>query len=169
MTLRITLRTGSLADVRGDTLEGLEPLPVPTRPLPSIEEARREGTLVLLAEDHPVNRKVLTLQLNLAGIQVECAENGDKALEMFRRGRYGLVFTDLHMPGLDGRQLTAAIRAHERENGVPRTPVIALTANVLSGEAERCLAAGMDDYLGKPVTIGQLSQKLERWLQPLPK
>jgi len=169
MTLRVKLRTGSPSDIRSDTIEGLEPLPMPTRPLPSVEEARREGTLVLLAEDHPVNRKVLTLQLNLAGIQVECAENGERALQMFRQGRYGLVFTDLHMPGLDGRQLTAAIRAHECASGASRTPVIALTANVLSGEMERCLAAGMDDYLGKPVTIGHLARKLERWLRPLPK
>jgi len=166
MALHITLPTGRAADVRSDAVEGPEVPPVSTRPLPTFEEAQREGTLVLLAEDHPVNRRVLTLQLNLAGIQVDCAEDGVAALAKFRNARYGLVFTDLHMPGMDGQQLAAAMRAHERETGAPRTPIIALTANVLTGEAERCLAAGMDDYLGKPVTIGQLSQKLERWLRP---
>ncbi|MGH8481357.1 MAG: ATP-binding protein [Nevskiaceae bacterium] len=168
MTLHITLPVGRPEDIRGDPLEALDAQVVATRAPPTPEQARLEGRLVLLAEDHPVNRRVLMLQLNLAGIQVDCAEDGVTALERFRTGRYGLVFTDLHMPGLDGWQLTAAIREHERTTGAARTPIVALTANVISGEAERCLAAGMDDYLGKPVTIGQLAQKLERWLRPLP-
>ena len=168
MTLRLALPIGEAANLRADVIEGADAR-MPERPLPTFEEARRDGALVLLAEDHPVNRKVLTLQLNLAGFQVDCAEDGTTALAKFRQGRYALVFTDLHMPGLDGRQLTAAIREHEGATGQPRTPVIALTANVLSGEAERCRAAGMDDYLSKPVTIGQLAATLERWLPALPK
>lgn len=164
ISLRITLPRGRPADIQGDPTERIVIPPVLTRPLPSIEEAQRKGSLVLLAEDHPVNRHVLTLQLNLAGFQVECAEDGSLALEKFKSGRYSLVFSDLHMPGLDGHQLTAAIRAHERETGAQRTPIIALTANVRSGEVERCLAADMDDYLAKPVTIEQLTLALERWL-----
>ena len=164
ISLRITLPRGRPEDIQGDPTERLAVTPVWTRPLPSLEEAQRKGSLVLLAEDHPVNRHVLTLQLNLAGFQVECAEDGPLALEKFKSGRYSLVLSDLHMPGLDGHQLTAAIRAHERATGARRTPIIALTANVRSGEVERCLAADMDDYLAKPVTIDQLTQTLERWL-----
>ena len=164
ISLRITLPRGRPQAIQGDPTERIVTPPALTRPLPTLDDARRKGSLVLLAEDHPVNRHVLTLQLNLAGFQVECAEDGSLALEKFKGGRYGVVFSDLHMPGLDGYQLTAAIRAHEREIGAHRTPIIALTANVLSGEVERCLAADMDDYLAKPVTIDQLTVTLDRWL-----
>ena len=167
MSLRLSLAIGQPSAPPDDGFELPKPPPIETRLQPERSDAPLAG-VVLLAEDHPINRKVLTLQLNLAGIQVDCAEDGTTALEMFRAGRYGLVLTDLHMPGLDGRQLTAAIREHEQRAGSPRTPIIALTANVVSGEAERCIAAGMDDYLAKPVTIDQLSRKLERWLRPLP-
>jgi len=164
ISLRISLVRGQVTDIQGDPTERIAAAPAWTRPLPSFEEAQRKGSLVLLAEDHPVNRHVLTLQLNLAGFQVDCAEDGSLALEKFKSGRYSLVLSDLHMPGLDGHQLTAAIRAHERATGARRTPIIALTANVRSGEVERCLAADMDDYLAKPVTIEQLTLTIERWL-----
>lgn len=167
MSLRITLSRGDPADLQKEAETEVAAGPIWTRPLPAPDEARREGSLVLLAEDHPVNQKVLTLQFNMAGFQVDVAEDGLRALEKFKGGRYGLVFTDLHMPGLDGYQLTAAIRAHERASNAPRTPIIALTANVRREEMERCLAEDMDDFVAKPVTIGQLSAMLERWLPGL--
>ena len=141
-----------------------EEAPVATRPKPSREQAEREGSLLLLAEDHPVNREVLAGQLNLAGFFADTAEDGARALERFGVSSYGLVFTDLHMPGLDGYQLTAAIRDLEAARGRTRTPIVALTADVVREHVERCLAAGMDDYLLKPVTIRQLVEKLQRWL-----
>jgi two-component system sensor histidine kinase EvgS len=141
-----------------------EELPVATRPKPTREQAEREGSLLLLAEDHPVNREVLTGQLNLAGFFVDTAPDGTSALERFGAARYGLVLTDLHMPGLDGYQLTAAIREFEQSIGRARTPILALTADVLREHVERCLASGMDDYLSKPVTIRQLVEKLRQWL-----
>jgi len=144
-----------------------EELPVATRPKPTREQAEREGSLLLLAEDHPVNREVLTGQLNLAGFFVDTAADGTSALEKFGANRYGLVLTDLHMPGLDGYQLTAAIREFEQSAGRPRTPIIALTADVVREHVERCLASGMDDYLSKPVTIRQLVEKLRQWLPQL--
>lgn len=137
---------------------------VRTRRKPDREEAQREGSVLLLAEDHPVNRKVLATQFDLAGFIVDTAEDGLCALEKFTTGGYGLVFTDLHMPGLDGFQLTTAIRELETRRQLPRTPVIALTADVLRGDIERCYACGMDDYLSKPVTIRQIVEKLHRWL-----
>ena len=138
-----------------------------SRPKPSRQEAEREGSLLLLADDHPVNRTVLRHQLNIAGFEVDVAEDGREALRLYERGRYGLVLTDLTMPGLNGYELARAIRAHEAAEGKPRTPIVALTANVMQGEPERCLAAGMDDFAGKPTTIPFLTAKLRRWLPQL--
>jgi len=142
----------------------VEDHPIVTRPPPTREQAQQEGSLLLLAEDHPVNREVLSGQLNLAGFFVDTAEDGARALERFGATRYGLVLTDLHMPGLDGYQLTEAIREFEAANGRARTPIIALTADVVREHVELCLASGMDDYLSKPVTLRQLVEKLRRWL-----
>ena len=137
------------------------------RPKPTRADAEAEGSLLLLAEDHPVNRTVLCHQLDLAGFHVDTAPDGATALESFRTGRYGLVLTDLNMPGLDGFELTAAIRAHEAATGARRTPVLALSATVIQGEPERCVAAGMDDFIGKPTTIALLAAKLRQWLPHL--
>ena len=134
------------------------------RPAPSLDEAMREGTLILLAEDHPTNRLVLQHQIRRAGYASEAAVDGEQALGRWATGRYGLILTDVHMPGLDGYELTTAIRDLERSQGRSRTPILAITANVLQGEAERCLDAGMDDYLSKPVTIPDLARKLAQWL-----
>ena len=131
---------------------------------PSREVAELEGSVLLLAEDHPVNRQVLTRQLDIIGFHVDVATDGAEALERFLARRYGAVLTDLNMPGLNGYELTAAIREHEALSAVPRTPILALTANVMQGEAQRCLAGGMDDYSPKPTTIPALATKLRRWL-----
>ena len=151
--------------------EEIAPSPLPTaapalspRRLPTIDEAEREGTLVLLVDDHPTNRAVIARQLALAGYASETADDGEQGLLRWRTGRYGLVLSDVHMPKLDGYQLARAIREEEAREGRRRTPVIALTASALKGEAERCLAAGMDDYLAKPVGIPALSATLGRWL-----
>ena len=85
-------------------------------------------------------------------------------LERWREGGYALVLADLHMPHMDGFELTARIRAEEAERGLARTPIVAVTANVLQGEDERCRAAGMDGYLPKPVVLDQLRAVVERWL-----
>ena len=131
---------------------------------PSIEQAVAQGRLVLVAEDNDINRKVIQRQLALLGIAVDVANDGLAALERWRSGRYGLLLTDLHMPGLDGYQLTAAIR--QEEGAGRRLPIIALTANALQGEDQRCRAAGMDDYISKPVQLELLGAKLARWLPP---
>ena len=165
MVLELRLPVGDPKDISAVSVE--EEAPVATRPRPTREQAEREGSLLLLAEDHPVNREVLTGQLNLAGFFVDTAPDGTAALEKFGANRYGLVLTDLHMPGLDGYQLTAAIREFEAATGRPRTPIIALTADVVREHVERSLASGMDDYLSKPVTIRQLMEKLRQWLPQL--
>ena len=134
------------------------------RRLPTVEEAERERSLVLLVDDHPTNRQVIQRQLALAGYASEHAEDGVDGLEHWRSGRYALVLSDVHMPRMDGYQLAGAIRQEEARRGLARTPVVALTASALKGEAERCLHAGMDDYLAKPVGIASLGACLQRWL-----
>ncbi|MEJ1959774.1 MAG: response regulator [Nitrosomonadales bacterium] len=91
------------------------------------------------------------------------ADNGYAALECWHSNDYALVFSDLHMPKMDGYELTAAIRAEEQQDG-RHIPIIALTANALKGEAEHCRAIGMDDYLSKPVQLVNLKAMLEKWL-----
>jgi two-component system sensor histidine kinase EvgS len=143
------------------------PLPGPPaqpREVPSLERAREQGTLVLVVDDHPINRMVLARQVAALGYAAEIASDGMEALEMWNAGRYGLVITDCNMPELSGYQLTRHVRAAEARHGWMRTPVIACTANALGGEAERCLAEGMDDYLSKPVELARLAEKLQRWL-----
>jgi CheY-like chemotaxis protein/HPt (histidine-containing phosphotransfer) domain-containing protein len=139
------------------------------RSLPGVDEAAREGTLVLLVDDHPTNRLVIARQLALAGFASEAANDGVEALEMWRSGRHALLLSDVHMPRMDGYELARRIRAEEAARATAtgraaRTPIVALTASALKGEAERCLAAGMDDYLAKPVSIASLAATLGRWL-----
>jgi CheY-like chemotaxis protein/HPt (histidine-containing phosphotransfer) domain-containing protein len=118
---------------------------------------------VLVVDDHPVNREVLVRQLALIGIDCDTAEDGVEALAAWAPGRYAAVLADIHMPRMDGHELTRRIRAAEA-GGRARTPVVAVTANALKGEEERAIAAGMDAYLAKPVNIERLRATLERWL-----
>jgi CheY-like chemotaxis protein len=119
---------------------------------------------VLAVDDYDVNLEVLAGQLEILGVDVDLAKSGIEALPRWRTGDYALVLTDIHMPDMDGLELTRQIRAEEavRSDGA-RTPIIALTANALKGEADRCLAAGMDDYLTKPLTLERLRAALDRW------
>lgn len=155
---------------RGDTAD-LEPdLPLApgqgflARPLPSVAQALAERSLVLIVDDHPTNRLVVARQLALAGYASESANDGIQGLAAWRSGRYALVLSDVHMPEMDGYEMTRALRSEEAQAGKSRTPVIALTAAALKGEAERCLAAGMDEFLSKPVSIPELVACLRRWL-----
>jgi signal transduction histidine kinase/CheY-like chemotaxis protein/HPt (histidine-containing phosphotransfer) domain-containing protein len=119
---------------------------------------------LLVVDDHPINREVLVRQLRLFGLAADTAEDGIEALKAWAPGRYAAVLADLHMPGMDGYALTRRLRAAEAEHGSTRTPLVAVTANAMRGEEERCLAAGMDAYLAKPVAIERLRATLERWL-----
>jgi PAS domain S-box-containing protein len=132
------------------------------REAPSVDAAARDGTLVLFAEDNETNRDVIREQLRLLGYACETAADGEEALRRWRSGRHALLLTDCHMPGMDGFQLAAAIR----KDGVrgQAFPIIAVTANAMQGESARCLAAGMDDYLSKPVRLDELGKLMNRWL-----
>ncbi|MFN3712750.1 MAG: ATP-binding protein [Alcanivoracaceae bacterium] len=119
---------------------------------------------VLLVEDNEVNRMVAEHMLTAAGARVSCAANGEEALRLLARQRFDAVLMDIQMPVMDGMEAVRRYREHERIKGSERLPVIALTANALAGERERCLAAGMDDYLAKPFQRRKLISLLSRYL-----
>jgi CheY-like chemotaxis protein/HPt (histidine-containing phosphotransfer) domain-containing protein len=129
----------------------------------SIETARARDALILVAEDNPTNRDVIRRQLNILGYACEMAEDGKSALATWRNNDYALLLTDIQMPNMDGYDLARSIRKDEERTG-GRKPIIAVTANAMQGEAEKCLAAGMDDYLSKPVELKSLREKLQRWM-----
>ncbi|MFP5513635.1 MAG: response regulator [Alphaproteobacteria bacterium] len=136
------------------------------RRLPTVEEARAQGRLILVAEDHPTNRQVIQRQLTLLGHVMETAEDGAQALDLWRTGGHGLLLTDCQMPELDGMELARSIRAAEAAGGGPRLPIVAITANATENEAQLCLLAGMDDTLAKPVSLADLRRVLDRFLPP---
>ncbi|MBI1888107.1 MAG: response regulator [Nitrosomonadales bacterium] len=138
----------------------------------SREEVRRTGRLILVAEDNEINQKVIQQQFLLLGQVADIASNGREALKRWQSGDYAILFTDLFMPEMDGYGLATAIRTAENSAnetragtaGKQRIPIIAITASVLKGEAARCRAAGMNDYLSKPVQLADLKAVLEKWL-----
>jgi PAS domain S-box-containing protein len=119
---------------------------------------------VLLAEDNAVNKRVATWMLERLGLRVDAAANGREALEMFRLLPYDVILMDCHMPEMDGYEAVREIR--RLESGERRVVVIAMTAEALSGARDQCLAAGMDDYVAKPVKLEDLSDVLEKWVRP---
>ncbi len=130
-------------------------------------DAAHQGKLVLVAEDNVINQKVIKRQLSLIGMTTEIVNDGSEAFTVWqaRRGDFALLLTDVHMPQMDGYELAAAIRAAETETGnQEHLSIIALTANALADEADRCKAAGMDDYLSKPVQLRELKKTLEKWM-----
>jgi signal transduction histidine kinase/CheY-like chemotaxis protein/HPt (histidine-containing phosphotransfer) domain-containing protein len=119
---------------------------------------------VLLVEDNPVNQELARHMLDFLGCSVRVAGEGRAALEALAAGEaFDVVLMDCEMPGMDGFEATAAIRLKETE-GAARLPIIALTAGAIEGDREKCLAAGMDDYLSKPFSIQQIEQVLRRWI-----
>ena len=136
--------------------------PAALLPMP-LEAASGEPLDLLVADDHPVNRKFMVILLQRMGHRVRIAANGAEAVAEVHRQVPDLVFMDLHMPVMDGLAATREIRTQERLLGLPRVPVIALTATIASAEREECLAAGIDEVLAKPFTQEQLAAALGRW------
>src|SRR6202043_3106816 len=120
---------------------------------------------ILLVEDNPVNRKLAQTQINLLGFAVDVVDGGREALDALARKHYPIVLMDCQMPAMDGYEATAEIRRRESQSH-RHTPIIALTGNVIEGARERCLAAGMDDYLAKPFTLDQMKAILTAWSRP---
>ena len=138
---------------------GPAPLPAATPASASVPVAR-----ILLVEDTALNRQLVCLQLAGRGYSIDTAENGALGLEALAGQQYDLVLMDCMMPVMDGYQACQALRARETASGAARLPVIALTAGVTEDDRQRCVAAGMDDYLSKPFTAAQLRATVEHWL-----
>ena len=115
---------------------------------------------ILVADDSPVNQDVASGLLELRGHKVDVVSSGREAIEALKRQSYDVVFMDIEMPDLDGMAATAAIREMEETSGM-HTPIIAMTAHALKGFRERCLEAGMDDYISKPIQPQELFQSLQ--------
>jgi signal transduction histidine kinase/DNA-binding response OmpR family regulator len=125
--------------------------------------ARKTGR-ILIAEDNSVNQKVALRQVERLGYLAEVVNNGKEVLEALLHTHYDAILMDCQMPEMDGFAATAAIRGREEAGLMPHIPIIALTANALAGEDQICLAAGMDDYISKPVKAHILGQVLEKWV-----
>ncbi len=125
-----------------------------------------DGPLVLVAEDNQINQRVASALLRKRGFRVEVAGDGRQAVAMHDRGTYHAIFMDCQMPELDGYEATAAIRRSEGDG--PRIPIVAMTASTMTGDRERCLAAGMDDYIGKPIRPEHLDRVLALLASPPP-
>jgi CheY-like chemotaxis protein/HPt (histidine-containing phosphotransfer) domain-containing protein len=162
--LRQSELLGVVCSVIRDGGDVAESGPVETNDVP-LDPVSMLGGNVLLAEDNLVNREVATAMLLNLGVRLTSACNGAEAVALSGNRDFDLVLMDCQMPVMDGYEATALIR--QREAGGPRRlPIIALTANAMGGDREKCLAAGMDDYLTKPYTLAQLESKLAQWLTP---
>ncbi|MEO1084285.1 MAG: response regulator, partial [Acidobacteriota bacterium] len=136
----------------------------PTDEAPTPVVAGRHGDFeILIAEDNAINRHLLEAQLDELGYRYSAVTNGDEAVRAVGEMHFDLVLMDCQMPELDGYAATEHIR--QREVGARHLPIVALTAHAMAGDREKCLAAGMDDYLAKPFTQEQLALVLRRWLR----
>jgi CheY-like chemotaxis protein len=123
------------------------------------------GGRVLIVEDNAANLKVAMRMVERLGYRADKAGNGVEAVRVLDRMNYDAVLMDCQMPEMDGYEATRQIRRHEKEGR--RTPIIAMTASAMAGDRERCLAAGMDDYISKPIKLHVVAAVLERWLGPV--
>jgi CheY-like chemotaxis protein len=138
-----------------------KPSPIVTQH--TIAEQKSRNIRILVAEDNPMNQKLAVTLLRRASYTVEAVENGRLAVQALKRKAYDLVFMDVQMPEMDGFEATRAIREMEDER--KHTPIIAMTAHAMKGDRERCLQAGMDDYISKPIKPQAMFDNIEKWGQ----
>lgn len=144
-------------------------LRAPALQMPTVGEVvpaplrRLQGLRVLVVEDNAVNRRLCQLQLQRLGCRAEFAEDGRQMVAHFTAMEFDVLLVDMQLPHLDGCEATVQVRQIEAERGSTRTPIIALTANVLLEDRARCFDAGMDDYLSKPISQAKLEQMLSKW------
>jgi CheY-like chemotaxis protein/HPt (histidine-containing phosphotransfer) domain-containing protein len=158
-----------LEKVSGNTREGQKRFPSKRddfRPngVLQLREPKITGTRILLADDNPVNREVAVCMLEQLGCQVVAVEHGRDAVAKTECARFDLVLMDCQMPEMDGFSASKAIRDGEQRTG-RHVPIVALTAHAIDGDRELCLASGMDDYMTKPFTQGELGNMIQQWVQ----
>ncbi len=129
------------------------------------EEANFDGAQIMLAEDNPTNQMVATTMLTKMGCHVTPAGNGQEAVKLAKQRNFDLIFMDCNMPEMDGFEATKIIRELEKREGFPKTPIVAFTAYAMKGDDQKCFAAGMDDYITKPVKRGAMVDVLKKWLK----
>ena len=160
--IKLRMLYDGIATVMGQKPE--QPVGLVTRHL--LSEKNRQGLRILLAEDNPIGQKLAVIVLQKAGYSVDVAETGVQALEHMRKGHYSAVLMDVQMPEMDGYEATRSIRAWEGDRRP--TPIIAMTASAMMGDRERCLEAGMNDYVSKPLKPDDLLAVLDRWVEQPP-
>lgn len=166
LTLNSALGIGSVFCLRVPLAQAREQdLPGMVAGSPPRRTQQVQALRLLLVEDNPVNQVLACALLEQAGHQVEKASDGREGLQRWQQGGFDAVLMDVQMPVLDGLNATRELREIERQQGLRRTPVIAMTANAMTGDRERCLAAGMDDYISKPFRREDLGAALAR-IQP---
>jgi two-component system, sensor histidine kinase and response regulator len=185
---RIILLVSRLTDEEGDRADGIGEIELLLKPVrqsslydclsttilaksPPAEAAAERAAVsapfsarILIAEDNPVNREVAGEALRQLGCEVDMANDGQQAIESWESTSYAVILMDCHMPNMDGIDAAKIIRARECTDGRARIPIIALTANARGEDYQRCIAAGMDDYLTKPLTLDELRVALDRWI-----
>jgi PAS domain S-box-containing protein len=140
--------------------------PAPLTPAPSATSFSQTGPRILLVEDNQVNRKIALHMLEKSGYHADTVSDGRQAADAVLRDHYDVVLMDVQMPGMDGIAATVEIRRREDVNR--HTPIVAMTARAMAGDREECLAAGMDDYITKPIQMEELRQAIQRWATPRP-
>jgi len=130
---------------------------------PTVAEAEAMGQLILLAEDNVTNQDVIRRQLTMLGYALEIANDGKEALELLETRNFAILLTDCHMPNMDGFELTETIRKSEKDKDI-RIPIVAVTASVMKEEVDQCFAAGMDDFIAKPLEMQKAKEMLHKWM-----
>ena len=158
---QLQLHNALAASRQPRTQAAVQPPPAESEPTPEPRRTASLGLRVLVADDNAINREVAVAMLEVLGCSAVLAGDGHAAVAEAQRERFDVILMDCQMPGMDGYAATAAIRGDERRRGVAATPIVALTANVLARDRDRCLAAGMNAFLGKPFQATQLAELLE--------
>ena len=158
------VRQAQLFDAIVNVVQGGSPKKVKST-LTEFDRPNYQDKKVLVVEDNKTNQKVIIAKLGKFNIIPELAENGQLALSKLKQHRYDLIFMDCHMPVMDGYSATRELRLLETTRGLPHQTVIALTANALSDERDKCLEVGMDDYLSKPLVTSQLTALLAKYFE----
>ena len=163
------VKSAEAPHVSGPSLSDVLPPPrrsvardIERRAVPRAEKPAR-GLDVLIAEDNETNQIYIKYLMEQLGVSFKIVPNGRAAVDYWRSESPSIILMDVSMPEMNGYEATKAIRSAEKTRGLPRTPIVALTAHTLKGDEEKCLEAGMDDFASKPISIIGLKSKIAKW------